>query len=50
MGPPLFDNEIEADSGPDGNRTIVGPLGAKHAPVARHYHLGRVMNLFIQWA
>jgi hypothetical protein len=27
-------NRTKADSGPDGNRTIAGPLGAKHAPVA----------------
>jgi hypothetical protein len=29
MGPPRFDRGTEADSGPDGNRTIAGPLGAK---------------------
>jgi hypothetical protein len=40
MGSPLFDCETEADSGPDGNRTIPGSLGAKHAPVARNCHLG----------
>jgi hypothetical protein len=45
---PTFDGGTEADSGPDGNRTIAGPLGAKHAPVARHYHLGRVVDLFVQ--
>jgi hypothetical protein len=28
MGPPLFDGGTEADSGPDGNQTIAGPLGA----------------------
>jgi hypothetical protein len=28
MGPPLFDGGTEADSGPDGNRTIAGPLSA----------------------
>jgi hypothetical protein len=39
-GPPLFDGGIEADSGPDSNRTIAGSLGAKHVPVARHCHLG----------
>jgi hypothetical protein len=38
----------EADSGPDGNRTIAGPLGAKHAPVARHCHLEQVVDLFVQ--
>jgi hypothetical protein len=48
MGPPLFDGGTEADSGPDGNRTIVVPLGAKHPPVAQHCHLGRVMYLFVQ--
>jgi hypothetical protein len=48
MGPPLFDGGTEADSGPDGNRTIAGHLGAKHAPVARHYHFGRVVDLFVQ--
>jgi hypothetical protein len=37
---PTFDSRTEADSGPDGNRTIESPLGAKHAPVARHCHLG----------
>jgi hypothetical protein len=39
IGPPLFDRGTEADSGPDGNRTIAGPLGAKHAPVTRHFTL-----------
>jgi hypothetical protein len=39
MDPPLFDGGTEVDSDPDGNRTIAGRLGAKHAPVARHYHL-----------
>jgi hypothetical protein len=34
----------EADSGPDGNRIIADPLGAKHAPVARHCHLGGVVD------
>jgi hypothetical protein len=29
--PPLFDGGTEADSGPDGNRTIAGPLGAKQS-------------------
>jgi hypothetical protein len=43
-GSPTFDGGTEADSGPDGNRTIAGPLGAKHAPVARHCHLGRAVN------
>jgi hypothetical protein len=33
MGPPRFDGGIEADLGPDGNRTIADPFGAKHAPV-----------------
>jgi hypothetical protein len=47
-GSPSFDGGTETDSGPDGNRTIVGPLGAKHAPVARHCHRGRVMDLFVQ--
>jgi hypothetical protein len=47
-GFPTFDGGTEADSGPDGNRTIVGPLGAKHAPVAQRCHLGRVVDLFIQ--
>jgi hypothetical protein len=50
MGPPLFDGGTEADSGPDGNQTIAGPLGAKHAPVAQHCHLGRVVDLFVEWA
>jgi hypothetical protein len=36
----LFGGGTEVDSGPDGNRTISGPLGAKPAPVARYYHLG----------
>jgi hypothetical protein len=49
-GFPTFDDGTKADSGPDGNRTIAGPLGAKHAPVARHCHLGRVVYLFVQWA
>jgi hypothetical protein len=48
MDPPLFDGGTEVDSGPDGNRTIAGPFGAKHAPVARYYHLGRVVDLFVQ--
>jgi hypothetical protein len=48
MGPPLFDGGTKADSGQDGNRTVTGPLGAEHAPVARHWHLGRVMDLFVQ--
>jgi hypothetical protein len=47
MSSPLSDGGTEADSGPDGNRTIAGPLGAKHAPVAQHCHLGRVVDLFI---
>jgi hypothetical protein len=47
-GSPTFDGGTEADSGPDGNRTIAGPLGAKYVPVARHRHLGRVVDLFIQ--
>jgi hypothetical protein len=47
-GPPTFDGGTEADSGPDGNRTIAGSLGVKHAPVARHCHFGRVMDLFVQ--
>jgi hypothetical protein len=47
-GSPTFDGGTEADSGPDGNRTIAGPLGAKHAPVARHCHHGRVVDLFVQ--
>jgi hypothetical protein len=34
-GSPTFDGGTEADSGPDGNRTIASPLGAKHMPVAR---------------
>jgi hypothetical protein len=38
MGPTPFDGETEADSGPDGNQTVTGPLGAKHVPVARHCH------------
>jgi hypothetical protein len=33
MGPPRFDSGTEADSSPDGNRTIAGPVSAKHAPV-----------------
>jgi hypothetical protein len=48
LGPPVFDGGTEADSGPDGNRTIAGPLDAKNALVARHCHLGRVVGLFIQ--
>jgi hypothetical protein len=48
MGPPLFDGGTEADSGLDGNRTIASPLGAKHAPVARHCYLERVVDLFVQ--
>jgi hypothetical protein len=47
-GSPTFDDGIEADSAPDGNRTIAGPLDAKHAPVARDCHLGRVADLFGQ--
>jgi hypothetical protein len=43
-----FGGGTEADSGPDGNRTLVGPLDAKHAPVARHCHHGRVVDLFVQ--
>jgi hypothetical protein len=50
-GSPTFDGGTEADSGSDGNRTISGPLGvkckaqsAKHAPVVRHCHLGRVVD------
>jgi hypothetical protein len=46
--PPTFDSGTEVDSGPDGNRTIAGPLGAKHAPVARHCHLEQIVDLFIQ--
>jgi hypothetical protein len=38
MGALLFDVGTEADSGPDDNRTIAGPLGVKHAPVERHCH------------
>jgi hypothetical protein len=37
-GSRIFNGGTEVDSGPDGNRTIAGPLGAKHAPVARHCH------------
>jgi hypothetical protein len=48
MGPPLFDGGTEADSNPDGNRTIASPFGAKHVLVARHCHLGRVVDLFVQ--
>jgi hypothetical protein len=48
MGSRLFDGGTEADSGPDGNQNIAGPLGAKHAPVARHCHLGRVVDLCVQ--
>jgi hypothetical protein len=48
MGPPLCDSGTEADSGPDGNQTIAGPLGAKHASVAQHCRLGRVVDLFVQ--
>jgi hypothetical protein len=47
-GSPTFDDGTEADSGPDDNRTIAGPFGAKHVPVARHCHLGRVVDLFVQ--
>jgi hypothetical protein len=45
---PTFDGGTEVDSSPDGNRTFEGPLGAKHAPVARHCYLGRVVDLFVQ--
>jgi hypothetical protein len=48
MGLPLFDGGTEADLDQDGNRTIAGPLGAKHAPVAQHCHLGRVVDLVVQ--
>jgi hypothetical protein len=48
MDPPRFDGGTEADSGPDGNQTITYPLRAKHAPVARHCHLGRVVDLSVQ--
>jgi hypothetical protein len=48
MGPPRFDGGTKVDSGPNGNQTIAGPLGAKYAPVARHCHLGRVVDLFVQ--
>jgi hypothetical protein len=48
MGPTFFDGGTEADSRPDINRTIAGPLGAKHAPVTRHCHLGQVVDLFVQ--
>jgi hypothetical protein len=48
MGPQCFDSGTETDPGPDSNRTIAGPIGAKHAPVARHCHLGRVVDLFVQ--
>jgi hypothetical protein len=47
-GFPTFDSGTEADSGPDGNQTIVGPLGAKHVPVARQCHLEQLVDLFIQ--
>jgi hypothetical protein len=47
-GSPTFDPGTEADSGPDGNRTIADPLGAKHAPMARYCHLGLVVDLFVQ--
>jgi hypothetical protein len=47
-GYPTFDGGTEADSGPDGNRTIAGPLGARHAPVERHCHLGRVVDSFVE--
>jgi hypothetical protein len=50
MGSPLFDSGTKVDSGPSGNRIIAGPLGAKHAPVARHCHLRRVVDLSVQWA
>jgi hypothetical protein len=49
-GSPTLNGGTEADLGSDGNRTIAGPLGAKYAPVARHCHLGRVVDLFTQWA
>jgi hypothetical protein len=45
---PHFLTGTETDSGPDGKRTIAGPLCAKHTPVARHCHLGSVVDLFIQ--
>jgi hypothetical protein len=48
MGPPLFDRGTEADSSSDGNRTLVGLFDARHAPVARHFHLGQVVDLFVQ--
>jgi hypothetical protein len=47
-GSPTFDGGTKEDSGPDVNRIITGPLGAKHASVARHCHLGRVVDLFVQ--
>jgi hypothetical protein len=47
-GSPTFDRETEAESGPGGNRTISDPLDANEAPMARHCHLGRVVNLFVQ--
>jgi hypothetical protein len=47
-GSPTFDGGTEADSGSDVNRIIADSLGVKHAPVARHCHLGRVMDLFVQ--
>jgi hypothetical protein len=48
MDPQLFDSRTEADSGPDGNRTLAGPRGAKRAPVTRHCHHGGVADLFVQ--
>jgi hypothetical protein len=48
MGLPLLDGGTEADSCSDGNQTIAGPLGANHAPVAQHYHIERIMDLFVQ--
>jgi hypothetical protein len=44
MGPTLFNGGTEANS----NRTITGPLGAKHTPLARNCYLGRVVDLFVQ--
>jgi hypothetical protein len=44
----LFDDGTGVNSAPDGNRIIAGPLGAKHARMAQHRHLGRVVYLFVQ--
>jgi hypothetical protein len=48
MGSLFFDSGTVADLGLDGNRILADSLGVKHAPVARHCHIGRVVDLFVQ--